>query len=119
MLMQSPLAYALSAHIVVYLDILQQFWKEARLLIHDRSITFVGSWVLGKPITLTENVIREVLNLNDNNNALSFTREQIDNTLTQMGHNVENPNRPISMSGLLKPWQYPVTQLGYAFQRRL
>ncbi|MFS7938434.1 hypothetical protein Hanom_Chr05g00439671 [Helianthus anomalus] len=70
------------------------------------------------PIILKEDVIREVLNLNDNNNVLSFTREHTDNTLTQMRYNVENPNRPISKSGFLKRWQYLVTQLGICFSKK-
>ncbi|MFS7963214.1 hypothetical protein Hanom_Chr08g00735431 [Helianthus anomalus] len=66
---------------------------------------------MGLPIILTEDVIREVLNLNDDNNVLSFTRQRIDKTLTQMGYNVVDPNRSISKSGFIKPWQFLVTHL--------
>ncbi|MFS7955833.1 hypothetical protein Hanom_Chr07g00647331 [Helianthus anomalus] len=69
-------------------------------------------------IILTEDVIREVLNLNDNKNVLCFTRQHIGNTLTQMGYNLVDPNRPISKSSFIKPWQYLVTQLGICFSKK-
>ncbi|MFS8019404.1 hypothetical protein Hanom_Chr15g01403391 [Helianthus anomalus] len=84
-----------------------------------RGLTSIESYVLGKPIIVTEDIIRQVLNLNDDNNVLIFTRAQISETLTQMGYNPENPNRPISKTGFIKPWQYLVTQIGVCFSKKI
>ncbi|MFS7908781.1 hypothetical protein Hanom_Chr01g00087111 [Helianthus anomalus] len=105
MLMLSRLTYALSAHIMVYPDILQMFWRNATLLLHEgRGLTSIGSHVLNRAIVITENIIRRVLNLDDNNDVLLFTRAEIDETLELMGYNVDKPNRPISKNGFIKPW---------------
>ncbi|MFS8016572.1 hypothetical protein Hanom_Chr15g01370181 [Helianthus anomalus] len=118
MVMQSPHPYAVTTHICVHPDILQEFWRHVKLL-HKGRLTCIGSWVMGKAIILGEDVIREVLNLNDDNNILTFTRHQLNNTLTQMGYNVEDPNRPITKSDFIKPWQFLVKQLWICFSKKV
>ncbi|MFS7907202.1 hypothetical protein Hanom_Chr01g00068531 [Helianthus anomalus] len=36
-----------------------------------------------------------------------------------MGYNMDNPNRPISKTGFIKPWQYLVTQMGVCFSKKI
>ncbi|MFS7955698.1 hypothetical protein Hanom_Chr07g00645681 [Helianthus anomalus] len=36
-----------------------------------------------------------------------------------MGYNPDNPNRPISKTRFIKPWQYLVTQMGVCFSMKI
>ncbi|MFS7967806.1 putative EF-hand domain-containing protein [Helianthus anomalus] len=73
---------------------------------------------MGKAIILNEDIIREVLRLNDDNNDLNFTCQELHNTLTQMGYPVEGHEKAITKSGFIKPWQFLVTQLGIRFSKK-
>ncbi|MFS7987950.1 hypothetical protein Hanom_Chr11g01028801 [Helianthus anomalus] len=81
MIFNSPLAYDLTAHIWIYPDILQEFWLNVRLMLHKGRLTTIGSWVMERPNVLNEYSIREVLHLYDHNNVLTFTHQELNNTL--------------------------------------
>ncbi|MFS8025741.1 putative EF-hand domain-containing protein [Helianthus anomalus] len=106
---QQPLAYALTAHIWIHPDILQEFWLNAQLIFYEGRLSAISSWVMGKAIILNEHNIREVLRLNDDNNDLTFTHQELNTALTQVGYHVWGHARAITKSGFIKPCQFLVT----------
>ncbi|MFS8018166.1 hypothetical protein Hanom_Chr15g01388931 [Helianthus anomalus] len=105
MIMGSRLRYALTTNIIVHPDILQMFWINTKLSEYEgRGQMVIESVVLNQRVLLTEGIIRTVLQLNDDNEVLMFTKAQIDETLEQMGYNPVNPLRVITKNGFIKPW---------------
>ena len=119
MLMASNLGNALTANITIFPEILQTFWQNAKLSeSQDRGWIYVESKVLNQTIRITENTIRTALQLNDDNNVLMFSEDEIEETLEHMGYNPENDPRAINKNGFIKPWQFLITQLGACFSRK-
>ena len=119
MLMASNLGNALTANITIFPEILQTFWQNAKLSeSQDRGWIYVESKVLNQTIRITENTIRTALQLNDDNNVLMFSEDEIEETLEHMGYNPENDPRAINKNGFIKPWQFLITQPGACFSRK-
>ncbi|MFS8001510.1 hypothetical protein Hanom_Chr13g01191231 [Helianthus anomalus] len=110
MLLSSNLNYALTAHITVHPEILQIFWKNATLSEYEnREQMAIKSEVLNQKILVNEASIKTALQLDDNNDVLTFTRAQKDDVLRQMGYHTQTQQRAINKHGFIKPWQYLVT----------
>ncbi|MFS7906030.1 hypothetical protein Hanom_Chr01g00054591 [Helianthus anomalus] len=60
-----------------------------------------------------------VLQLNDDNDVVMFTKAHIDETLEQMGYNPVNPLRAITKNGFIRPWQVLITQMGGCFSKKI
>ncbi|MFS7976778.1 hypothetical protein Hanom_Chr10g00896381 [Helianthus anomalus] len=102
--MGSHLKYALTAHIMVYQEIPQMFWKNAILLRYEgRGQISIESVVLNQRILVTEDIIRTVLQLNDDNEVVMFRKARINETLEQKGYNPANPLGAITKNGFIKP----------------
>ncbi|MFS7955492.1 hypothetical protein Hanom_Chr07g00643351 [Helianthus anomalus] len=120
MIMGSSLKYALTANIMVYPDILQMFWQNATLSEYEgRYQLVIESVVLNQRVRVTKGIIRKILQLNDDNEVLMFTKAEIDETLEQMGYNPVNSLRAITKNGFIKPWQYLITQMGACFSKKI
>ena len=102
--MASNLGNALIANITIFPEILQTFQQNAKLSeSQDRGWIYVESKVLNQTIRITENTIRTALQLNDDNNVLMFSEDEIEETLEHMGYNPENDPRAINKNGFIKP----------------
>ncbi|MFS8033167.1 hypothetical protein Hanom_Chr17g01566321 [Helianthus anomalus] len=120
LLMGSNLKYALTANIIVFLEILQMLWHNASLSKYEnRGHIFIESVVLNQRVRVTEGIIRTVLQLNDDSDVLMFTRTQIEETLQLMGYNPLNAPRAVNKNGFIKPWQFLITQMGACFSKKV
>ncbi|MFS8016508.1 hypothetical protein Hanom_Chr15g01369481 [Helianthus anomalus] len=120
LIMDSNFKYALTTNIIVYPYILQMFWQNATLSEYEgRDQMVIESTVLNQKVRVTEGIIRTLLQLNDDNEVLMFTKAEIDETLGQMGYNPENSPQAIHKNGFIKLWQYLITQMGACFSKNI
>ena len=117
MIMRSPLGFAMSTHVTIYPELLQEFWWNAQVVMSGTSM-WIRSEVMGVEITLKEETLRDVLKLGDYRRISILEKAEVQRTLTEMGYNSSNVSRQICKSGFIPPFQYLVTQLSVCFSKK-
>ncbi|MFS7928634.1 hypothetical protein Hanom_Chr04g00323051 [Helianthus anomalus] len=118
MLKQSPLGHAISKHVTIYPELLQEFWWNEET-VYSGTNMWIQSQVMGFTIILNEETLRDALRLGDDPDTTFFPREILEETLKDIGYRTPNVLRQISMSGFIQPFQYLVTQLSVCFSKKI
>ncbi|KAI3727503.1 hypothetical protein L6452_16119 [Arctium lappa] len=83
-LKSSHIAYALIVSPSIYIEH-QQFWANATI-VTENGVQVIKTRVCGKPLTVTEEVIRISLRLDDASGISSISNDELFSTLTRMGY---------------------------------
>ncbi|KAI3757319.1 hypothetical protein L6452_04854 [Arctium lappa] len=81
----SHIAYALTVSPSIYIEHQRQFWAHATIVTED-GVQMIKTTVCGKPLTVTEEVIRISLRLDDASGITSISNDELFSTLTRMGY---------------------------------
>ncbi|KAI3718137.1 hypothetical protein L6452_18989 [Arctium lappa] len=80
----SHIPYALTVSPSIYIEHQRQFWAHATIVTED-GVQMIKTTVCGKPLTVTEEVIRISLRLDDASGITSISNDELFSTLTRMG----------------------------------
>ncbi|KAI3769616.1 hypothetical protein L6452_00725 [Arctium lappa] len=81
----SHIAHALTVSPTIYIEHQRQFWANATIVTED-GVQMIKTRVCEKPLTVTEEVIRICLRLDDAAGITSIPNEELFSTLTRMGY---------------------------------
>ncbi|KAI3757855.1 hypothetical protein L6452_05398 [Arctium lappa] len=81
----SHIAYALTVSPSIYIEHQRQFWAHATIVTED-GVQMIKTTVCGKPLTVTEEVIRISLRQDDASGITSISNDELFSTLTRMGY---------------------------------
>ncbi|KAI3729614.1 hypothetical protein L6452_18275 [Arctium lappa] len=81
----SHIAYALTVSPSIYIEHQKQFWANATT-IFENGVEVIKTWVCDKPLTVSEEVIRISLRLDDASGISSISNDDLFSTLTRMGY---------------------------------
>ncbi|KAI3715280.1 hypothetical protein L6452_22255 [Arctium lappa] len=84
-LRSSHIAHALTVSPTIYIEHQRQFWANATIVTED-GVQMIKTRVSEKPLTVTEEVIRSCLRLDDAAGITSIPNEELFSTLTRMGY---------------------------------
>ena len=76
MIMRSPLGFAISTHVTIYPELLQEFWWNAQVVMSGTSM-WINSEVMGVKITLKEETLRDVLKLGDDQKSTILDKAEV------------------------------------------
>nr|GEY00092.1 hypothetical protein [Tanacetum cinerariifolium] len=83
----SHIRYALTINPIVYVSYIRQFWSTARIKTMNEG-TKILTTVDGKPMTISESLIRRNLKLNDEEGISSLPDAELFKNLALMGYNI-------------------------------
>ncbi|KAI3702729.1 hypothetical protein L6452_28481 [Arctium lappa] len=79
------IAHALTVSPSIYIEHQRQFWANATI-VTENGVQMIKTKVCGKPLTVTEEVIRISLRLDDASGITSISNDELFSTLTRMGY---------------------------------
>nr|GFB34879.1 hypothetical protein [Tanacetum cinerariifolium] len=105
----SHIRYALSINPTVYVSHIRQFWSTARIKTTNEGTKILAT-VDGKPMTISESLIRRNLKLNDEEGISSLPDVELFENLALMGYNIL-PNQ----NSLFKRVNFPSVAVSYPY----
>ncbi|KAI3669559.1 hypothetical protein L6452_40799 [Arctium lappa] len=84
-LKSSHIAHALTMPPTIFIEHQRQFWAHATIVTED-GVQMIETTVCGKPLTVTEEIIRISLRLDDASGINSIPNDELFSTLTRMGY---------------------------------
>ncbi|GJU88273.1 hypothetical protein Tco_1300696 [Tanacetum coccineum] len=101
----SPIRYALTASLTVYVSYIEQFWSTAKIKTVNNE-TQIRAKVDGKTIVITESSVRRDLHFNDEDGITCLTNTEIFENLQLMGYEKLSDKLTFYKSFFSPQWKY-------------
>ncbi|KAI3681500.1 hypothetical protein L6452_36299 [Arctium lappa] len=113
-LKSSHIAHALTMSPTIFIEHQRQFWAHATIVTED-GVQMIKTTVCGKPLTITEEVIRISLRLDE---ASGITNDELFSTLTRMGYGGPLGIFKFSKAKFSPQWRFLVHTLMHCISKK-
>ncbi|KAI3771579.1 hypothetical protein L6452_02744 [Arctium lappa] len=113
----SHIAYALTVFPSIYIEHQRQFWANATI-VAENGVQMIKTRVCEKPLTVTEEVIRISLRLDDASGINSITNDELFSTLTRMGYGGPLGIFKFSKAKFSPQWRFLVHTLMHCMSKK-
>ncbi|KAI3672949.1 hypothetical protein L6452_39053 [Arctium lappa] len=110
-------AHALTVSPSIYIEHQRQFWENATI-VTENGVQMIKIKVCGKPLTVTEEVIRISLRLDDASGITSISNDELFSTLTRMGYGGPLGVFKFSKSKFSPQWRFFVHTLMHCISKK-
>ncbi|KAI3685422.1 hypothetical protein L6452_34664 [Arctium lappa] len=116
-LKSSHIAHALTMSPTIFIEHQKQFWAHATIVTED-GVHMIKTTVCDKPLTVTEEVIRISLRLDDASGITSIPNDELFSTLTRMGYGGPLGIFKFSKAKFSPQWRFLVHTLMHCISKK-
>ncbi|KAI3718375.1 hypothetical protein L6452_19242 [Arctium lappa] len=113
----SHIAHALTVAPTIYIEHQRLFWANATI-VAENGVPMIKTTVCGKPLTVTEEVIRISLRLDDASGIMSISNDELFSNLTRMGYGGPLGVFKFSKAKFSPQWRFLVHTLMHCISKK-